>query len=94
MNQDKFSETLNISIQYLSEVERGAAGITVPFLKAFCEKYCVSADYILFGKREENEISPIVQKLKFFSPKNLEIVEQVIANFILAVIHAKKEKGQ
>lgn len=48
--QAEFAETIDISINFLSEIENGKKGLSQETLAKICIKMNVSADYILFGK--------------------------------------------
>lgn len=48
--QAYFSEMIDISVNFLSEVENGKKGMSQETLYKLCERFCLSADYILFGK--------------------------------------------
>ncbi|MDR0454336.1 MAG: helix-turn-helix domain-containing protein [Deferribacteraceae bacterium] len=47
---DKASELLEISTQFLSEIERGVKGVSAETLYKICNKFGISADSVLMGK--------------------------------------------
>lgn len=47
--QAQFAEYIDISINFLSEIENGKKGMSQETLYRLCSHYNVSADYILFG---------------------------------------------
>lgn len=49
--QSEFSEAIGISTIYLSYIENGKKGISRNVLYTLCTKFDVSADYVLFGKK-------------------------------------------
>lgn len=54
--QAEFAEAIDISINFLSEIENGKKGLSQDTLAKICQHMDVSADYILFGK-ETKELS-------------------------------------
>lgn len=52
--QAEFAEAIDISINFLSEIENGKKGLSQETLAKICLKMHVSADYILFGKQNNN----------------------------------------
>lgn len=49
--QAEFAEEIDISVNFLSEIENGKKGLSHDTLIKICLKMNVSADYILFGKK-------------------------------------------
>lgn len=48
--QAYFAEMIDISVNFLSEIENGKKGMSQETLYKLCEHFDLSADYILFGK--------------------------------------------
>jgi transcriptional regulator with XRE-family HTH domain len=61
------AEDIDISINFLSEIENGKKGFSAETLYKLCSEHNISADYILFGKTVESakasEIIEIANKL-------------------------------
>ncbi len=55
--QADFAEKIDISINFLSEIENGKKGMSQETLYKLCEHFGLSADYILFGKEEAADAS-------------------------------------
>lgn len=49
LTQEQFAERIEVSPQYISDLERGVVGISIPTLKRACVTLGVSSDQILFG---------------------------------------------
>ena len=45
------AEKIEVSPQYISDLERGVVGIALPTLKNLCSALGVSSDQILFGEQ-------------------------------------------
>lgn len=50
LKQAQLAESLDVSTNFISEIETGKKSISLETLCRLCEKYKLSADYILFGK--------------------------------------------
>ncbi|MCI8282363.1 MAG: helix-turn-helix transcriptional regulator [Lachnospiraceae bacterium] len=49
--QAEFAEAIDISINFLSEVENGKKGLSQDTLGKICQQFHTSADFILFGTK-------------------------------------------
>lgn len=47
--QALFAESIDISVNFLSEIENGKKGMSQETLYKLCKRFHLSADYILFG---------------------------------------------
>ncbi len=64
LTQNKFSEMIDISEVFLGQIERGERSLSLKTLKKIIACTGSSADYILYGKLENNdEISKIIRIL-------------------------------
>lgn len=83
--QEQFSEQIEVSPQYVSDLERGVVGISVATLKRACTVLHVSSDQILFGKASEDHTAIIAQQCKELSKKQAiaiaEIIQKIVAAF-------------
>ncbi len=53
--QFQFAEKINISVNFLSEIENGRKGMSQDTLANMCVACDLSADYLLFGKKPEQQ---------------------------------------
>lgn len=75
LTQAGFSEVIDISINFLSEIENGKKGLSCETLYNICVNFPVSADYILFGKSEtEHGYDKIIEIAQCLSDKKLSIL--------------------
>lgn len=58
MSQAKFAEHVDISINFLSQIENGNKGLSAETVAKISEKTGISADYIVLGKVGNTIISP------------------------------------
>jgi len=66
--QERFAELVNVSAQYISDVERGNVGISVATLKKIKEATFISSDSILMGKCDYNDVTLIIEQLLWKIP--------------------------
>ena len=55
MTREKFSEKIDITDSFLGQIERGERALSAKTLKKVVKYTGVSADYLLFGKKLDNE---------------------------------------
>ena len=78
MTQEKLAEKVNVSPQYISDLERGVVGVSIPTLKSLCIVLGVSSDSLLFGNLQENDISKITECCRHLSDEQYKTVEEII----------------
>lgn len=52
--QQELAEMLNLSVQFISDMERGVSGMSIETVINLCKVLCVSSDYILMGKKSDD----------------------------------------
>lgn len=85
MTQEQFAERIEVSTQYVSDLERGVVGVSVPTLKKICLALGVSSDRLLFGVQAEDERAAIFDRCKNLSQKRFVLLSQIIESYIEAV---------
>ena len=84
-SREDFAEKADLAVSFLGKIELGTASFTAePFVK-ICRALGVSADYILFGKEEQTDLSTINAMLSGLDPSDLPYVEEMIRSYIRAV---------
>ncbi len=81
-SREQLAEKLDLSWQYISNVECGHRGISLDTLIKLCELFQVSSDYFLFGQKASNDISEITELLSSINPKWIPHLKDVIISFI------------
>lgn len=84
-SREKFAEEIDISPQFLAEIESGKKGVSSVTLYKICKGLSSSADYILMGKELQGDSSQIVELLSNLSDKQLALAEDILKSFIKAV---------
>ena len=82
LTQEKFAEKVPLAAKYVSAIERGAAGFSVPVLIRICETLSVSSDNLLFGERNDdygkNNAAELAARLERLPPEQFEIASDII----------------
>ena len=78
LTQEKLAERMGVSLQTISCIELGKKAIRPENLANLCLHLNVSADYILYGKRDEQQMLDIVSKLSTLSSGEYNIVENLV----------------
>lgn len=73
--QYQFAEMIDISVNFLSELENGKKGMSQETLYRLCECFQISADFILFGtvqdKKTSKDISSLINYANSLNQKEL-----------------------
>ena len=77
LTQEKLAEKMGVSLQTIFCIELGKKAIRPENLANLCLHLDVSADYILYGKRTEQQMIDIVSKLSTLSTEEYNIVENL-----------------
>ena len=66
LTQEKMSEMIGVTPQYLSDLERGLVGTSIPTLIRICTELNVSSDFILFGSSSDSDSanSTLIEKIQ------------------------------
>lgn len=63
LSREAFSEKINISEIFLSQIERGEKSLSLNTLMSICENTGCSSDFLLFGRIDEKAISKKILRL-------------------------------
>lgn len=85
LTQEQFAEKIEVSPQYISDLERGVVGISIPTLKRACVELGVSSDQILFGRRSDDCCMFLEERCKKLNATHFEILSVIINKFLEAV---------
>ncbi len=93
LTRDQFAEQIEISPQFLAEIENGKKGMSAETLFKICERTGASSDYILFGRQATgNTKTPAAQTLHEIPPKYSQQVEDILQALLQTVKLAEKDK--
>ncbi len=82
LTQERLSELLDVTAQYLSGVERGAVGLSVPVLIRLCSVLLVSCDFILTGDAESSDVTSITARLSRLPSEHIRNAEEILNRYI------------
>jgi len=94
LTQERLSELLDVTAQYLSGVERGAVGLSVPILIRLCSVLLISSDFILTGDTEYSDVSSITARLNRLPPEHINNVEEILNRYLEGIAITKNSKSK
>ncbi len=68
--QAEFAELIDVSVNFLSEIENGKKGLSQDTLSRICQQLSSSSDYILFGTKQKQ--SSLIEIANSLSIEELE----------------------
>lgn len=92
LTQEQFAERIEVSPQYISDLERGVVGISIPTLKRACVALGVSSDRILFGAVSENRNAAIEKYCANLSDEDFAAILNMVDTFSTAIKKARLDK--
>ena len=78
LTQEQLAEMMNVSIQMISNLERGNKAIKIENLIRISEILKVSTDYILFGEFSNRDISVTAEKISKLSESDYKMIDMLI----------------
>lgn len=87
LTQENMAEMIGVTPQYLSDLERGIVGTSIPTLIKICTELNVSSDFILFGSGSDTDTanSTLIEKIQRLPKRKADIVERYI-DFVFELI--------
>ena len=76
--QEQLAEKMGVSLQTISCIELGKKAIRPDNLANLCTILDVSADYVLFGKRDAQQTNTTITKLSALNPESYTVVQSMI----------------
>ncbi len=78
MTQEQLAEKMVISLQSVSCIELGKKAIRPDNLVKLCDALEISTDYILTGKKTDNQLDGIFKKMQLLKDDDFAVVEILI----------------
>ena len=85
LTQEQLAERLDCSPQYVSDLERGVVGISIPMLRNLCMELGITSDSILFSEDSTYNLNIISERCKTLSEDQFKLLLGIIRNFIEAI---------
>lgn len=89
LTQERLAEIIGVSVQYISDLERGVSGASVYTLTKICRSLNASCDYILMGREKNIDIDRLLefQRLGRLSPEKQRALINIINTFLDATLN-------
>lgn len=92
LTQEQFAERIEVSPQYISDLERGVVGISITTLKRACVALGTSSDQILFGITAESRNVAIEKRCTNLSDKAFSALLNIVDTFTSAIEEVSSNK--
>lgn len=83
--QFQFAELIDISVNFLSEIENGKKGMSQETICKLCSQFDLSADYILFGTAKISEsksqsVGQLIETANSLDSEDLDVLIQYLTS--------------
>ncbi|MBQ9032137.1 MAG: helix-turn-helix transcriptional regulator [Parasporobacterium sp.] len=78
LTQERLADLIDVSVQYISDLERGVVGASLSTIIRICETLHVSADFILMGREPQGSASSEYSRLDYLSSEQKEVIHRGI----------------
>ena len=85
LTQEQLAERIDVSVQFVSDLERGIVGISLTTLRKLCITLGVSSDQILFGSITNDHAAVFALKCGMLSEKQISLLMQIVDSYTAAV---------
>ena len=85
LTQEKLAEEVDVSPQYISDLERGVVGVSLITLKKLCNVLTVSSDQLLFGTVTRDRIQLLANACITLNDEQFTLLLDIINKYIKAV---------
>jgi transcriptional regulator with XRE-family HTH domain len=92
LTQEQFAEHIEVSPQYISDLERGVVGISIPTLKRACVVLGVSSDQILFGATSTDRNTAVLKRCEYLTDEDFSTLMDIITAYSSAIKNARSGK--
>lgn len=92
LSRELFSEKINISEVFLSQIERGDKSLSLNTLISICENTGCSSDFLLFGKIDDNTTIKKTLRLLNQFPSEVNNIIYDIADSVKDIYDISKMK--
>lgn len=76
--QEQLAEMMNVSVQMVSNLERGNKAIRIDNLINISQIMNISTDFILTGKQNQQDISNLSEQISDLSPKDRKMIALLV----------------
>ena len=90
MTQEQLAEAIDVSVQFVSDLERGVVGVSLSTLRKLCTALGVSSDQLLFGKLTSDQSAVFALKCRDLSPDQIRLLMEIIDRYTAALNTVKQ----
>lgn len=76
--QEQLADAMNVSIQMVSNLERGNKAIRIDNLINLCQILETSTDYILTGKETPKDLDVLTSRIAQLTPKDQKMIDLLV----------------
>ena len=91
LTQEQLAERVEVSPQYISDLERGVVGVSIATLRRICITLNVSSDQLLFAKKDGAQPILSLEQCSGLTDKQTRLLSEIIFKYIEAV---QQTRGQ
>lgn len=88
--QERLAELIDVSPQYISGVERGVVGLSVPILTHLSRILLISCDYILLGEGEQSDATTVMTRLSRLPAEHIRNAEEILNRYMEGIVLAQR----
>ena len=81
LTQEQLAERIDVSTQYISDLERGVVGPSLSTFRSVCVELRVTSDSLLFGSPGIRDLSQISLLCSRLSDKQFHLLEDIIEKY-------------
>lgn len=85
LTQEALAEKLEVSPQYVSDLERGVVGVSMTTFKKLCQILGVTSDQLLFGSDTMDRGAILANACSTLTDEQFAILTDVVDSFVKAV---------
>ena len=85
LTQEQLAEQVDVSPQYVSDLERGVVGISISTLKRVCSTLNVTSDQILFARKDDNMGQVLLNKCRGLTEEQMCILADIAGKVVEAI---------
>ena len=78
LTQEQLAEKMGVSLQTIYCIELGKKAVRPENLANLCSYLNISSDYILYGKRDSQQMTDVITKLSNLKPEEYQAVQTLI----------------
>lgn len=91
LTREEFSEMIDISPQFLADIESGKKGMSFTTLKKICNTLSISCDYVVMGYESEPNNNHLIEMIQNMNPDYLPLAEELLQTFIKTIVKAEQK---